>query len=130
MIIKDEQGRDQAFKKLASLNLLKPWRLNLEPYKKNRSAAQNKLFHLWLHIWGQDLGYSDVEIYDIAVSQCWPIIDEELTSNGFNIPRQRRTSSLKTKEFSDFLNNIDMKAGETGTVLPHPEDLYMEAMLK
>jgi hypothetical protein len=130
MIIKDEQGRERAFEKLAALNLKKPWELEIKPYKKNRTEAQNKLLWKWLHIWGQDLGYSDKEIYEIAVAQCWPLIEEELVCMGNRIPRQRRTSLLNTKDFSEFLNNIDIKASETGTVLPHPEDLYHAAMLK
>lgn len=130
LIIKDEQGRDRAFEKLAALNLNKPWELEIKPYRKNRTLAMNRLLWMWLHIWGQDLGYSDTEIYEIAVDQCWPLIEEELICHGVKVPRQRRTSLLNTKEFSDFLNSIDIKASETGTVLPHPDSLYFEAMLK
>lgn len=130
MIIKDEQSRERAFEKLAALNLKKPWEIELKPYKHSRSNSQNKLLWLWLNLWGQDLGYTKDEMYDVAVAQLWPINDDELRCHGENVPRQRRTSSLNTKEFSDFLNNIDIKASETGTVLPKPEELYMAAMLK
>jgi hypothetical protein len=130
MIIKDESGRERAFEKIAALNLKKPWDLELKPYKKNRSNAQNRLLFMWLHIWGQDLGYTDKEMYEIAVNQCWPFVEDELTCMGNAVPRQRRTSLLNTKDFTLLLNNIDIKASETGTVLPHPDDLYHEAMLK
>jgi hypothetical protein len=128
MIIKDEAGRERAFEKIAAINLSKPWELEIKPYKKNRTAAQSRLMWMWFGLWGQDLGYTKDEMYDVAVDQLWPIHEEELTCNGISVARQRRTSNLNTKDFADFLNNIDMKASETGTVLPHPEDLYCEAM--
>ena len=128
MIISDEEDKQSAIAKIGNLNLEKIWRVDVSEYKCNRSKAQNRLLWIWLTIWGDDLGYTKEEMYDVAVHFCWPLPEQELICNGKQVSRQRRTSQLNTKTFSEFLDHIDRKAAQQGTLLPRPEDMYFEAM--
>jgi hypothetical protein len=129
VILKDQHTLQNVINKLSSLNMDRPWWVEVTRCKNTRSIAQNKLFWMWLKIWGDDLGYSKDEMYDVVVSRLWPLHDEErLSYNGQEVARQRRTSQLTTKDFTALLDNIDREAANTGTVLPKPEDIYYEAM--
>ena len=112
---------------LKSLSLAKVWTLEIKLYRKDRSAAQNKLLWMWLTIIGNELGYTKDEIYEEMVDLYLPMI-EMRRFNGEKREVRLTTSKLNTKEFTEFLSNIDLFASGMGIILPHPEDLMWEAM--
>lgn len=127
MIINNESDKDRAISHIKALNIDKPWSVDIKPYRKNRSLAQNKLMWLWFKVIGDDLGYTENEIYDIMADKFLP--DETIEYDGKQIKKNKSTSRLNTKEFTEYLEKIDRwAAGEMGIILPSPEDLIYEAM--
>ena len=133
-LIFNREQKAEVINAINSLNLETKWQIEIKKYRKNRSDAQNRLLWMWLDILGRELGYIDElgrgkgDMYDIAVDQCWPHGYEEITFKEKKIIKQRKTSKLDTKDFTVFLNNIDMLAIGLGIILPKPDDLYFEAM--
>ncbi len=108
------------------------WEIVLRRHKKGRSLAQNRLFWKWMdeirlyHAdnWGRHL--SKDEWHDLMCEFLLPTREIEV----FGVVRRvhGRTSTLKVEEFSEFLQRIDEWARGKGIMLPHPDDLYFEAM--
>ncbi|MCK5604496.1 hypothetical protein KAR91_21580 [Candidatus Pacearchaeota archaeon] len=127
MIIHNEIDKDRVIKHVQALNIDKPWSVDIKPYKKNRSLSQNKLYFLWLNTIGNDIGYTTDELHAIMADKFLP--DEIVEYGGKQIKKDKSTSRLNTKEFTEYLEKIDrFAAAELGIVLPSPEDLYYEAM--
>ena len=127
MIIRSQEDKNKALNRISMLATDKPWQVEIKPYKKNRTLAQNKLMWLWLTCIGDDIGYTPEEMYDIMVDKLLP--DEYIEYGGKQIKKNKSTSRLNTKEFTVFLEHMDRWAvSEMGIVLPSPEDLYYEAM--
>jgi hypothetical protein len=127
MKIESSLDKERAINKIKSLNLDKPWSVDIKPYKKNRSLAQNKLYFMWMKIIGDEIGYTSEEIHAIMADRF--LTTEFVEYGGNKIKRDKSTSKLNTKEFTEYLESIDRwAAGEMGIVLPSPEDLIFEAM--
>lgn len=127
MIITNESDKDRAISHIKALNIDKPWSIDIKLYKKNRTAAQNRLMWKWLTCIGDDIGYTENEMYDIMVDKFLP--DEFIEYAGKQVKKNKSTSRLNTKEFTVYLEKIDrFAAAELGIVLPSPEDCYYEAM--
>lgn len=101
--------------------------------KSSRSLAQNRLLWLWLGVLSDYMA----EHYDlIATSEDWldvlaernilPKVVNPLTKTA----RRKSTASLNTKEFTDFLERLELYCGKyhSNLELPKPEDLYYQAM--
>lgn len=127
MIIRTEADKDRATSHIKALNIDKPWRMDIVLYRKNRSAAQNRLMWLWLTAIGNEIGYTEKEMYTIMADMFLPDVFIEYA--GKQIKQKKSTSDLNTKEFTVYLESIDRwAAGKMGIVLPSPEDLIYEAM--
>jgi hypothetical protein len=129
MIIKTEIDIDRAINQLKNINLDKPWRLDLKLYKKNRTAAQNRILWLWMGYLAKELGHNRQEdVYSDMCEMFLPTISYE-SMEGKQKERQQGSSGLNTKEFTEFLERIDRwVVSFFGWTLPSPEDLYYEAM--
>jgi hypothetical protein len=126
-IIYTEKDRGLAVSYLNNVSLATPLRMEVKPFKKDRTAAQNRLMWEWLTVIGNDLGYTKDEMYEEMSDLYLPMI-EMRRLNGEKREVRLTTSKLNTNEFTDFLNNIDLFAAGMGIRLPHPEDLMWEAM--
>lgn len=127
MIIHNEADKDKAQRHIKALCMDKPWQMELKPYKKNRSLSQNKLYFMWMKVIGDEIGYTSEEMHAIMADKF--LTTEFVEYAGNKIKRDKSTSRLNTKEFTEYLENIDRwSAGEMGIVLPSPSDLYYEAM--
>lgn len=95
--------------------------------KKGRSVAQNALYWKWITTFGRELGYSKDEMHEVLTEKLLPT--REITDlDGNELTVRTSTKSLKVEEFGNYLNDIDRLAAQQGILLPHPEDLYYEAM--
>lgn len=105
----------------------KPWRLTIEPYKKQRSNSQNA--YLWgvcyptiLESGGETLaGWTKDDLHDYMLGEHfgWETIE------GFGKKRMkpiRRSSKLSTMEFVDFVDFIHQKSAEIGIYIPSPNE--------
>lgn len=132
--IDSEKAKEYMLLQLQALSLEPVKIVEVKPYQKNRTAAQNRLMHKWFSFideWVFEstgkasgtkkwkwyfkdlyLGYETVELF-----------------NGRVIEQLKSTADLSTKELTEFLEKIDAHCvNEFGLVLPHPDDIYYEAM--
>lgn len=128
IILHNEEDRSRAIEAIEGIKADGTMQIEIKRRVRGRSIAQNKLLWMWLSLFGSEIGYTHDEMYDIVVDRCWPMGLEEIMFDDKNIPRQRRTSFLTTKEFSEFLTAIDSLAVNQGIILPRPEDLFWESM--
>ena len=126
--IKDSPSRFRAITHLKSLNPEKKWTVEVKEYRRDRSAAQNRLYWSWVKIIGDTLGYDK---YDMHVTLALEFLNTKqsihpITKEMVTVPTS--TTTLDTKEFTDYLERIDRWAAEYRNIqLPHPDD-YDEAM--
>lgn len=127
MKIDSTTTKEMAINKIKLLNIEKPWIMELKLYKKNRSLAANRLYWLWIKAIGDEIGYESDELHAIMADKFLP--DEVVEYGGKQIKKDKSTSRLNTKEFTEYLEKVDrFAASELGIVLPSPMDVYEEAM--
>ena len=126
MIISTEADKDRAVKHIKALNMGKPWSMEVKPYKKNRSLAQNKLFWKYMGIIGNEIGYDPQDCHDVI---CQKLLGtEHKTVMGEAIIVIKGTKNLKVKEFAHFIEAIIRFAiTDLGINLPTSDDLYFES---
>ena len=109
------------------------WQVVVAPYRRNRSLAQNRLYWLWLkviadHVFettGQQVSDEDMHEWFKARFLGTRIVEV----NGEAVRAAKSTRTLSVAEFSQYLERIDHFAAEhLGLTLPHPQDMYPEAM--
>jgi hypothetical protein len=91
-----------------------------------RSLSQNALYWVWVAIISEETGYRKDEVHALLRYQFLPSCEQEIM--GHRIHDLPSTTKLNTKEFTEYLNDIENWASDFGITLPHPEDKYYEAM--
>ena len=102
------------------------YRVIIEPYKKDRTKAQNRLYWLWLGIIAADTGNSPENLHEVLKLKF--LGTEKIQSLGYLIEIPKSTTKLTTQEFTDYLDKIEALALSIDIRLPHPAELYYEAM--
>ena len=110
----------------------KPVKATTELYKKTRSLAQNNLMWKWL------AELSNFLRNDHGTNATPEDLKDHfqrthLGNRPYELDGQMRirlvgTSDLNTAQFTEFLNRIEEYSNNAGLILPHPEDIYYEAM--
>lgn len=109
------------------------YRVEVKRNYDRRTLAQNSLLHLWCNESSREYAtiygpyYKPVSWKEYFKQM---FLGEESTNiNGRIVTWIKRTSDLNKKEFTEFLNNIDIyMASEFNIQLSHPEDVYLVAM--
>lgn len=101
-------------------------KLEIKKNASKRTDAQNKLYWFWLGIIGDDTGYRPDEIHKLMKMQFLePITYRIMDKDVIDYPS---TTKLTVREFTEYLNMIELWASDLGMVMPHPEDIYYTAM--
>lgn len=100
--------------------------ITITKYKKDRTKSQNSLMWLWLGIISNDTGESPENLHNIFKLRF--LGTEKIQSMGYSIEIPKSTTKLTTQEFTDYLDKIEGLAISIDIRLPHPADLYFEAM--
>lgn len=141
----DEQRRQNAIKAVAELSRDISWRVKIEPFKRDRTLAQNSLLWKWHTARAEHFGEPKAhEHHEFKRNHLLPILlrDDEygdLTKmHGmmtYADPKIHEkfidmlsTTMLNTKQFTEILNEYDMVTAQQGLVLPRRDDEYHEAM--
>lgn len=121
IIMRGEQQREFALSRIKAIKVDPdaPMEIMIKPYKKNRSHDQNDLYWSWLTIIGDDLGYTKDEMHEEMMRKHLAPVS---ISTPAGIVEVFSTKKLKVGEMSDYLNKIDITAGQMGIGLPHPSD--------
>ena len=131
--IRDERFRNAAIDYLMNVTADPAIEVSIQPYKRGRSLAQNRLLHMWMREVSQGFAehYGDWKAPDVWKEFFKRLFlgQTEHKIHGASVAMTAKTSSLKVAEFSDFLNQIDLYCGsELGLMLTHPAGIYDEAM--
>lgn len=133
-IVRDHERLQNCIAFLAGLPLNgNGWRVTIEPYRKNRTLAQNNLYWLWLTIIVEHIAFTTGQHFSPEDAHEW-FRDEFLPPRVIEIRGKVKTARpstarLNTVEFSEYLGKIDYWCNDRlDLILPHPDDLYREAM--
>lgn len=141
-VLKTNYDRKAFAHRLCEIAETKPLKVVVSLYRKNRTLAQNRLLWMWTDLvrkwmWETGRGYcvegetepsrpfTSEEIHEWHKELFLPT--ETYTIGGRTITR-RSSHNKDVSIFSQFLNEIDMYWTTRGLLLPHPDDLYREAM--
>lgn len=123
----------------------------VKPRKVDRSAAQHRLYFLWVTILAGEQGLTKEEIHeDLKKRLLLPIYErddadfalslaavrnvhkaghkDEAKSLARQIVKLTSTTTATLDQFTEYLNEIEKDSANRGIFLPHPEDRYREAM--
>ena len=120
-ILENEERIRAAQEFLAALPLTSPpYCFEIKPYKRVRSAAQNRLYWMWLHVMAQDTGYDDMELHLLFRET---FLGYEVVSvRGENVMALRSTTELTVRQMTDYLNLVSRVAIFLDIILPYPDD--------
>lgn len=121
-VLSAEQYRQTAIAYISRLPLDAGLCLEVKKHKRDRSGAQNRLWHKWVGIMAKEAGYHVEEMKDILKRHILGSVEYENKRTGEVYQRVRSTTELSVKEFSELMNQTEILAAQYGIVLPHPAD--------
>lgn len=124
--IESETDRKQLVDFINNLKLDKVWLVNIKRLRKMRSISQNSLYHLWKSVLAEEFGNTPNEMHDILRRRYLSINEKEVLGEVYEILQS--TTTLNTKEFSNFLDAIYIDFSAEGIILPKPGDRGFEEM--
>lgn len=107
--------------------------VTIKPYRKKRSLAQNRLYWWWLKFIADHVNdatgntFSDEDMHDWFREQFLGsrVIEVDATP----VRARKSTTKLNTVQMTEYLEQVDRYcADRLDLVLPHPVELYAEAM--
>lgn len=134
-ILRDDEIKNNCVEYILNLTTDKLMSVRVEEFKSKRSLQQNKLMWLWYSViakfWHDSTGdWYNPDIWHEELKEKFLGFESIATPNGIK-RRLRSTTKLNTAQFTEYLENIDHYMGSKfGYQLPHPEDIYFEAMGK
>lgn len=121
------QVTENAIKHIRGLPLHKRVLVDVKEYRKNRTNAQNRLMWKWYGILSDHTGYEPEELHEMMKARVLGF--ESVTvpaamnrGNEVTYQRPRSSTTLNTKEMTDFMVAIEQLAQELGCTLVYPED--------
>ena len=88
--------------------------ITVRRYRKARSNNQNAFYWLCLNAIAHEIGEDPEELHVTFKSMF-------LVDRSKKLPIVRSTTSLDTKEFTDYIEKISIKVSEFGITLPDPD---------
>jgi len=132
-IISNEAEKLAFIEKMQKAEIKKPILIETSEYKPTRSMAINKLLWLWNgrikeHIQetqGQIYSVDDIHSYFVGFLLPKKVIE----INGKERIVREETRKFNNKDMCKYLEMLDFYCAEhLNLILPHPEDLYLEAI--
>jgi hypothetical protein len=126
-ILRDEPRRESCINYLRAMNLNgRLLEVNIKPYKKSRSNAQNRLLWSWYNELEDVTGYKADDLHELLKVRFLGTEEKEIWGEKLTVAKS--TTKLTTTEFTEYLEKVEMLANELNITLPKPADLYNEAM--
>lgn len=122
---RNKEGVASAIAFISELPTDKIWEIDVKEEKTSRSLAQNKLWHKWVRIIGDSLGYIEADMKHLLKDH---LLEKSYYTNNktgeltYRIPD---TSELNVNTFSRLIHDTEMLAANQGIALPHPEDYHL-----
>lgn len=123
-ILRNENIRDNALAYIQSLDMARPWRVEISEHRPKRSLEQNAYLHaVPLRILSEHTGYNVDEMKDYLLMEAFGTLDKEVMGRSIVRPA-KRSSDLNTKEFSWFIEWIAAWAmNNLGLLIPMPNEI-------
>ena len=127
-ILIDGQRRSTAVQYIMGLDIKynQLYEVIVQPFKDNRSKAQNRLYWKWIPYLADHCGYTNNQMHRTLKAQFLGF-DEDVVA-GVATKEIKSSKKLKVKPFTNYLREIESLAIEYGVSLPHPDD-YKYAMM-
>ena len=101
--------------------------VEMKPNTMSRSTKQNALYWKWLDVL-TETGNSVGALHQYLAQEYLSPVAEDI--QGETVLVIKSTTTLTVKEFAAYLENVQQFADDLGCILPRPEDLYLESMMK
>ena len=101
--------------------------VEMKPNTMSRSTKQNALYWKWLDVL-TETGNSGGALHQYLAQEYLSPVAEDI--QGETVLVIKSTTTLTVKEFAAYLENVQQFADSLGCILPRPEDLYLESMMK
>jgi hypothetical protein len=101
--------------------------VEMKPNTMSRSTKQNALYWKWLDVL-TETGNSVGALHQYLAQEYLSPVAEDI--QGETVLVIKSTTTLTVKEFAAYLENVQQFADSLGCILPKPEDLYLESMMK
>ena len=120
-IIRNEDIRKNCIEFISKMDITTPITVNIYDYKKNRTLDQNDLYWLWIEQLCDYNGDTKDAMHRIMRARHLPLIFDVV--DGIKTVELTSTTSLNTKEFSDYLKEIEVELIDNGIKPKYPEEL-------
>ena len=120
-IIKNDVVLSNCIKAIQDIKIEDNMQVEIKPYIKKRSLDQNALYHMWVKTIAEYTGYTQSQMHEVFKARLLPIIYREV--DGKKLTELTSTTTLNTKQFSDYMREIEAFAIENNIMLPYPEEL-------
>ena len=150
-VIRTDADRNRAVEIVNRVPIDPPQEIEIREWKKNRLAAQNSLLWKWLTVIASELGESKEDVHARYKEKLLvPILRRDdpdfaamigsvnaVHASGMKaealalkreIVRLTSTTQMNVHQFTEYLNDIELDSRNFGIILPHPEDLYNDAL--
>lgn len=132
-IVNNNQEMTDLANRMCAAEITKPLSIEVSVYKRNRTRAQEKLFHMHMNEIAKHYGETQGDYHSPKV---WKVYYKEkfLTMTESEIKDKtvfatQDTSDLKVNEYSDLIEKVIADAAqELGCQVTVPQDLFNEAM--
>ena len=101
--------------------------VEMKPDVQSRSTKQNALYWKWLGVL-TETGNTQGALHQYLAQEFLSPIAEDI--QGQTVLVIKSTTTLSVKEFAEYLEHVQEFAEGLGCILPRPEELYLESMMK
>ena len=148
--IKGQEQIDRACEILQALPTDKDLQVEISEAKDRRSAAQNRLYWVWVTFLAGEQGLSKEDVHQDLKERILSVIFQRDDDNFATMVASLRhvykldreagaqlykgvcslisTRDADVHQFTEYLEDIERDSTSRGIILPHPEDIYREAM--
>ena len=94
---------------------------------QTRSTKQNALYYMWLGVLTEP-GNTQGALHQYLAQEFLSPVAEDI--QGQTVLVIKSTTTLTVKEFAEYLSRVEEFADGLGCILPRPEELYLESMMR
>jgi len=122
--ISNDADRDQFIERFKQIKLTRTYVAEFKIHRKRRTLPQNGLYRLWLAAIQDETGNHNTDMHVYFKDKYLGY--EEVKILGKVIRKLRSTTTLNTKQFSTYLDEIYLEMGENGVTLVTPDELHWD----
>ena len=101
--------------------------VDMKPDVQSRSTKQNALYWKWLGVL-TETGNTQGALHQYLAQEFLSPVAEDI--QGQTVLVIKSTTTLTVKEFAEYLEHVQEFAEGLGCILPRPEDLYLESLMR